>query len=260
MSQNSRDQRIADAFVAVADTLVADFDMIDLLHTLVNQCVGLLDVDAGGLVLADDDGDLQLVASSSEQAHLVEIIQLSAGAGPCVDAFQTGQSITVANIAVEGDRWPVFQAAAFTQGFQAIFATPMRLRGQVIGALNLFSKDIGGPTVQDALIAQALADIATISILQERTVQDTQIVNEQLQRALQSRVLIEQAKGVLSAVGSLDMDQSFTAMRDYARKNRLPLRDVALQVAERSPVSLVDDVLRQHAEYAEARRPSSDRL
>ncbi len=239
MSEKSRDQRVADAFVAVADTLTADFDIIDLLHTLINQCVELLDVTAGGLVLADDQGDLQLVASSSEQAQLVEIMQLSAGAGPCVDAFRQGRAVTVPDIALDGSSWPVFQAEALAQGFHAVFATPMRLRGQVIGALNLFSVQPGGPTAQDALIAQALADIATIGILHERSSRETHILNEQLQRALESRVLIEQAKGVLAAVHSLDMDEAFTALRDYARANHMTLRDVAQQVAARSLDAIV---------------------
>lgn len=239
MSEKSREQRVADAFVAVADTLVDDFDIIDLLHTLVNECVGLLDVDAGGLLLVDDHGDLQVVASTSEQAKLVEVMQLGAGAGPCVDAFHEGRAITVGDMATDGDPWPVFQRAALEQGFHAVFATPLRLRGKVIGAMNLFSAGIGGPTESDALVAQALADIATIGILQERNQRDSTILNEQLQRALESRVLIEQAKGVLAAVGSLDMDQAFNALRDYARANRMSLRDVSEKVANRT----LDDIV-----------------
>lgn len=239
MSEKSRDQRIADAFVAVADTLIADFDIIDLLHTLVDVCVDLLDVDAGGLLLADDRGALQLVASTSEQAQLVEVMQLGAGAGPCVDCFRSGTAVTVADIGREGGSWPQFQGAALQQGFHAVFATPMRLRGQVLGALNLFSRTPGDPSVQDAVIAQALADIATIGILQERSIRVSTILNEQLQRALESRVLIEQAKGVLAAVGSLDMDQAFIALRQYARSHGANLRDVAQTVTARSDPALI---------------------
>lgn len=244
MSEKSRDQRVADAFVTVADTMIANFDVIDLLHTLVEVCVDLLDVDAAGLVLTDENGDLQLVASTSEQAQLVEVIQLSAGAGPCVDCFRQQHAVTVGDIARDGDAWPVFQTAALQQGFHAVFATPMRLRGTVLGALNLFSKRAGEPTDQDALIAQALADIATIGILQERSIRETHVLNEQLQRALESRVLIEQAKGVLAAVGSLDMDQSFTALRNYARSENLTLRDVALQVTSRALDDRLDAILK----------------
>lgn len=238
MSEISRERRVADAFVTVADTLIADFDIIDLLHTLVTECVDLLDVDAGGLLLADEAGELQLVASTSEQAQFVEVIQLSAGAGPCVDSFRQGIAITVPDMEADGGAWPGFQAAALEQGFHAVFATPMRLRGQVLGAMNLFSTEVGAPTEQDALIAQALADIATIGILQERSIRETHILNEQLQRALESRVLIEQAKGVLAAVGSLDMDEAFSTLRNYARSHHMTLRDVAQQVAART----LDDI------------------
>ncbi len=234
MSEKSRDQRIADAFVAVADTLVDDFDIIDLLHTLVEKCVELLDVDAGGLLVADEFGDLQLVASTSEQAQLVELIQLGAGVGPCVDCFTSGNAVMVSDIETERERWPEFQTGALAQGFHAVFATPMRLRGQVLGAMNLFSTSPGAPTPQDALIAQALADIATIGILHERSTRESDLLNDQLQRALQSRVIIEQAKGVLSAVGSLSMDQSFSALRSYARSHNLTLHVVAEKVATRS--------------------------
>lgn len=244
MTETSRDQRIAEAFVAVADTLTEGFDVIEMLHTLVSECVGLLDVDAGGLLLADPSGDLQLVASTSEQAQLVEVMQLSAGAGPCVDCFQSGAAVTVADIAEHRDRWPVFTDAALREGFTAVFATPLRLRGQTLGAMNLFSKAPGGPTSQDAILAQALADIATIGILNERSLRESHLLAEQLQFALESRVFIEQAKGVLAVVASLDMDHAFIALRDYARSHRMTLRDVAQQVVERQLDDIVDGVLR----------------
>lgn len=234
MSGKPRDQRIAEAFVTVADTLVDDYDSIDLLQTLVEVCVELLEVDAGGLVLADEAGDLQLVASTSEQSHFVEVIQLGAGAGPCVDCYTSGRPVTVADMVAEGSPWPVFQAAALQQGFHAVFATPVRLRGHVLGAMNLFSTAVGAPSPEDAVLAQALADVATIGILQERGIRETHILNGQLQGALESRVLIEQAKGVLAASGSLDMDEAFSALRSYARANNMSLRDVARGVASRS--------------------------
>jgi GAF domain-containing protein len=241
MAEKSRDQRIADAFVAVADTLVADFDIIDLFHTLIDKCVDLLDVDAGGLLIADESGELQLIASTSEKAQLVELIQLSAGVGPCVDCFTSGKAVLVDDIEGERERWPEFQTGSLAQGFHAVFATPMRLRGQVLGAMNLFSTSPGGPSPQDALIAQALADIATIGILHERSSREAVILNDQLQRALESRVLIEQAKGVLAAVGGLDMDQAFTALRTHARSNNLTLRAVAEKVAQRSLDGFFDE-------------------
>lgn len=234
MSDTPRDERVSDAFVAVAQILVSDFDMIDLLQTLVEVSVTVLDVDAGGILLADDSGQLQLVASTSEQAKLVEVMQLSAGAGPCVDCFTSGELVVVNDIAAQREQWPRFCDEAVSQGFSSVFATPMRLRGTVLGAMNLFSATAGSPTSKDALLAQALTDVATIGIMHERTIRDSSILAEQLQRALDTRVLIEQAKGVLAVVASYSMDEAFRAMRDYARSHNMPLREVARRVADRS--------------------------
>ncbi|RZS58987.1 GAF domain-containing protein [Microcella putealis] len=238
MIDRQREQRVSDAFVAVADILVSDFDIIDLLQTLVEVSVTVLDVEAGGILLADDDGTLQLVASTSEQAKLVEVMQLSAGAGPCVDCFEAGQLVVVDDIAAQRDHWPRFSDEALSQGFASVFATPMRLRGEILGAMNLFRTRAGSPTTEDALLAQALTDVATIGILHERTIRDSTILAEQLQRALDTRVLIEQAKGVLAIVGPYTMDEAFTAMRDHARTHDLALRDVAQGVADRSLIGL----------------------
>lgn len=234
MVELSREERITAAFVTVADTLVADYDVIDLLHTLVEVCARVLDVQAAGLVLADDDGNLQLLASTSERADFVEIMQLNAGTGPCIECFRTGDVVEVADIAGDGGEWPDFQAAALEQGFQAVHATPMRLRGEIIGALNLFSVEVGFLNAPDAAVAQALADVATIGILQERSIRETGVVREQLQHALESRVLIEQAKGVVSALGAIDVDEAFGLLRDYARQHNLSLRTVAERVTART--------------------------
>ena len=234
MVELSREERITAAFVTVADTLVADYDVIDLLHTLVEACASVLDVEAAGLVLADDDGSLQLLASTSERADFVEIMQLNAGTGPCIECFRTGAVVEVGDIAVDGGEWPDFQRAAIEQGFHAVHATPMKLRGEVIGALNLFSAEPGLLNSPDAAVAQALADVATIGILQERSIRETSIVREQLQHALESRVLIEQAKGVVSALGWIDVDEAFGLLRDYARQHNLSLRTVAERVTART--------------------------
>jgi len=234
MVELSREERINAAFVAVADTLIADYDVIDLLHTLVEACASVLDVQAAGLVLADDDGSLQLLASTSERTDFVEIMQLNAGTGPCIQCFRTGTVVAVADIASDGGEWPDFQAAALQQDFRAVDATPMRLRGEVLGALNLFSTETGLLNAPDAAVAQALADVATIGILQERSIRETGVVREQLQHALESRVLIEQAKGVVSALGWIGVDEAFGLMRDYARQNNLSLRTVAERVTART--------------------------
>lgn len=234
MTEPSREQRITAAFVTVADTLIADFDLIDLLHTLVVACTDVLDVSAAGLFLADDDGDLQLLASTSEKADIVEIMQLNAGAGPCVDCFRTGAAVDVPDIDSSPGDWPEFRAAALGQGFRAVHATPMRLRGQVLGAMNLFRVEPGALNPEDAAVAQALADVATIGILQERSIRETGIITEQLQRALESRVIIEQAKGVLSVVESIGVDQAFDRLREHARRHNLTLRVVAERVIART--------------------------
>jgi GAF domain-containing protein len=191
MSTIRREARLNAAFVKLADTLIDDYDVVDLLHTLVEECTAIFDVQAGGLMLADKDGQLQLVASTSEKADLVEIMQLNAGQGPCVECFVTGKPVAIANIENSGDLWPEFRAEALKQGFHSIYATPLRLRGQTIGTLNLLSTKVGDLNARDALAAQALSDVATIGILQERLIKERGIVTDQLQRALDSRVLIE---------------------------------------------------------------------
>ena len=234
MSELSRETRLNAAFVTLADTLTEDYDVVELLHTLVEECTAIFDTQAGGLMLADDEGRLQLVASTSEQVELVEIMQLNAGSGPCVDCFETGHRVTVADIEASGDRWPAFRAEALKQGFRSIHATPMKLRGRIIGTLNLLSTSVGALTDRDADAAQALTDVATIGILQERVIRESGIVADQLHRALDSRILIEQAKGVLSQTGSMTMDEAFVAMRTFARSHNYRLRAVAQQIVDRS--------------------------
>ncbi len=234
MSEMSREARLNAAFVKLADTLTADYDVVDLLHTLMGECSALLGTQAGGLMLADTVGNLELVASTNEQADFVEVMQLNAGAGPCVDCFSTGSAVSVANIDESVDRWPEFCAAALQQGFHSVHATPLKLRGEIIGTMNLFGTSFGALRPKDAAVAQALADAATIGILHERLLREGSIVTEQLQRALDSRILIEQAKGVLSETGSMDMATAFAALRTYARNNNLSLRSVAEGVTNRS--------------------------
>lgn len=234
MTKISREAKLSAAFVTLADTLTADYDVVDLLHTLVEECTALLDTQGGGLMLADPSGNLQLVASTSERTDFVEIMQLNAGSGPCVDCFTTGMAVAVADIDKQGMKWPEFRVAALQRGFHSVNAVPLRLRGTVIGTMNLFGTSVGELSSSDAAAAQALADVATIGILQERLIRESGIVSEQLQRALDSRILIEQAKGVLSETGQMDMDEAFTALRAYARNSNLNLRLVAEGVTNRS--------------------------
>ena len=234
MSGESREEQLNLAFVRVADTLTDDFDIIDLLHTLLDECTVILNLQAGGLMLADGSGDLQLMASTSEGADFVELMQLYAGAGPCVDCFTSGKAVTVVDIASAGHPWPAFRNAALEHGFLSVHAFPMRLRGQVLGTMNLFGTAAGSLTKRDSAVAQALADVASIGILQERNIRETAVIADQLQRALGSRILLEQAKGVLSATGSMDVEAAFTTMREYARNNNLTLRAVAEGVTART--------------------------
>jgi len=233
MTGQSREERLNAAFVTVADTLIEDYDVVDLLHTLVQECTEILDAQAGGLMLADAEGELQLLASTSEGVGLVEVMQLDAGVGPCVECYTTGTAISVSDIGESGDTWPAFRAAALAQGFLSVHATPLRLRGDVIGAMNLFGTSVGALTRRDADVAQALADVATIGILQERVNRQSHFVSEQLQRALDTRILVEQAKGVLAEAGGLDVDEAFRALRSYARDHNMVLRNVAEAVVNR---------------------------
>ncbi|MEV5714578.1 GAF and ANTAR domain-containing protein [Amycolatopsis mediterranei] len=228
-----RERQVTRTFVALADTLVDDFDVAELLHTLVRSCVNLLDVAAAGLTLVDERGSLQVLASSTEQARLLELFQLGIDEGPCVECFATRAPVLVADLAEESARWPRFAAEASRQGFASVHALPMRLRKQIVGALNLFGERPGELGADDVDLAQGLADTATIGILQERAVRHGETLSEQLQTALNSRVTIEQAKGVLAVTGGLGMDGAFTALRGYARSHNLMLGDVARAIAER---------------------------
>jgi GAF domain-containing protein len=234
MASETRERRLTTTFVTLADTLVAEFDVVDLLQTLVDTCAQLLDASAAGIMLADDSGELAVVASTSEQSRIVETIQLSSGSGPCVECFATGAAVTVSDVAELGSRWPEFREAAIEQGFQSVHGVPLRLRGATIGTLNLFRTTTGILSAEDMSVAQGLADVATIGILQERAIREADIAKTQLQHALDSRVLIEQAKGVVAYSKNVDMDVAFHTLRAYSRSNNLNLRDVAASVVNRS--------------------------
>jgi GAF domain-containing protein len=233
MDETSREARVNAAFVSVADTLTTDFDVVDLLHTLVEQCTEILDTTAGGLMLTDGNGDLQLMTSTTEAADLVEVMQIAAAEGPCIDCFRTGTAVSVANIQKTGGRWPAFEKAALQGGFHSVHATPLRLRGTVIGTMNLFGEKREALSNRDAALAQALADVATIGILQERLVREGNILSEQLHAALDSRIVIEQAKGMIAASQSIDMDTAFTVIRAHARSSNVTIRYVAEEISNR---------------------------
>jgi GAF domain-containing protein len=217
-------------FVELADTLVDEFDALDFLHTLTDRSVELLNVDAAGVILSDQHGHLQVVASTSNHAQDLELFELQSDEGPCLDCFKTGRVVANVEASVAAARWPRFSAAFRQAGYQSAHAVPLRLRSQVIGAMNLFCVESTALADDDLALAQALADVATIGLLQERAVRESDLIAEQLQTALNSRILIEQAKGVLLALMSVSVDEAFSLMRQYSRRNRIPLREVATQV------------------------------
>jgi transcriptional regulator with GAF, ATPase, and Fis domain len=228
------EQMLAVAFVELSDTLVAEFDVVDFLHGLADRAVQLLDVDAAGLMLADQRGSLQVIASSSEQARLVELFQLQHDQGPCLECYQTGRPVYEADMAAAAQRWPVFAPAAAGAGFAAMQAIPMRLRDDVIGAMNLFMATPRRLDETGLRVGQALADVATIVLLQERNLRHQEVLAEQLQGALNSRVVIEQAKGVLAERMGLDMGQAFERLRGQARLQNRRLAELAGAVANGS--------------------------
>jgi GAF domain-containing protein len=227
---SSRERALAETFVLLADTLIDDYDVVDLLDQLVAACVSMFGITATGLLLDDQKGNLVVVASSSEETRLLEIFQLQNDEGPCLECVRTGTAVTSPQLEADTARWPLFVPAALVAGFKAITAVPLRLRDQTIGSLNLFNERPEPLSADDQRVAQALADVATIGILQRRTVHRGAMVAEQLQHALNSRVTIEQAKGVLAERNRVSMEEAFDALRRHARNNNLKLTDVALAV------------------------------
>jgi GAF domain-containing protein len=228
----AREVLLSKTLVELADTLVTDFDVVDLLTLLADRCVEVLDVDAAGIMLAAPDGGLRVMASSSEGMRVLELFELQSEQGPCLDCYRTGQPVVHQDLAEADGRWPRFAVGALEAGFRSAGALPMRLRGNLIGALNLFYNRPGGMKQADVDAAQALADVATIAILQHRAAIDAQVLNAQLNHALQSRVVIEQAKGVIAERRSLDMGQAFSTLRNHARTHNRLLADVARDVVD----------------------------
>lgn len=228
----SRELLLTRTFVELADSLVDDFDMVDLLTTLADRCVEVLDVSAAGLMLAAPKGDLRAVASSSETMRMVELFELQSQEGPCLDCYRTREPVLNQHLGDAEGRWPVFAPVAIEAGFHSVHALPMRLRGDVIGALNLFRAERAEMDDADVVTGQALADVATITILQHRAATESRLINEQLSHALNSRIIIEQAKGVLAERAQLGMEPAFSRMRNYARDHNLKLVDVAERILE----------------------------
>jgi hypothetical protein len=227
-------ERLAETFVELADTLIDDFDVIDFLHILAARCVELLNIAAAGIMLAGPDGSLTTVAASDEQARLLELFETQTDEGPCRDCYRLGAAVVNVDLRGARERWPRFAPQAVAAGFGSANALPLRLRAQVVGSLNLFHADIRGLASADLRVAQALADAATIGILQERSIRSREAVASQLQRALTSRIAIEQAKGVLAERLQIGVDDAFAVLRGAARSRNLLLSELARDVANGS--------------------------
>ena len=226
-------ERLAQIFVEVADTLVDEFDLVDFLHMVTERAASLVGAPAAGLLLADQRGRLEYMAGSDENVRLVELFQLQHDEGPCMEAYRTGRAVINVDLDAAAGRWPRFAPRATAAGFRSVHAFPLRLREQVIGALNLFGSTRGGDfTDGDVPVVQALADVAAIGLLQERVIRRGEVLTEQLQGALNSRIVIEQAKGAVAQARGVDMDEAFALIRGYARRHNRRLTDVVRTVVD----------------------------
>lgn len=233
-------QRLAETFVELADTLVDSFDLVEFLHLLVDRCVELLDVSAAGLMLADSRGRLQVMASSTENMRLLELFQLQNDEGPCLECYRTGTPVSHSDLTEAAERWPQFATAAVESGYRTAHALPMRLRSDVLGAFNLFHSEPDQLNPDVTRIGQAMVDVAAIGLIHERSLREHGTLVEQLQTALDSRVLIEQAKGVLAERRGLDPGEAFDLLRRHARAHNQRLTVLAGAVVDGT--TLIDEL------------------
>ncbi len=230
-----RPSAIANSFVELADTLVADFDLVDFFHRVTVRTRQALEVEAVGLLVADNHGGLNVVAASSEQARVLELFQLQHAEGPCLDCYRSGRPVSCPDLSSESGRWPHFVPKALGLGFAAVHALPMRLREQTIGGMNLFTATRGGLDPERLAVAQALTDVAAVGLLQERAVTQRNLLTQQLQTALNNRLSFEQAKGVLAERTGATLDEASELVRTYSRLRNWKLTDVADAVVRNDP-------------------------
>ena len=237
-----RERSVSAAFVSIANSLADGYDAVDLFTGLTMHCAHLLDVASAGLLLADGRGVLHLMAASSDATHDLETFQLQREQGPCLDCYHAGSPVLVPDLSQERSRWPVFVPAATAAGFASVHAVPMRLRDVRLGTLGLFSTQVGALNADDLDLAQALAHVASVALVADKALSDKAAINEHLQHALESRVILEQAKGVLVERGGLQMGEAFAALRHYSRDHNQKLRDLAhLLVSRELPAAQVLD-------------------
>lgn len=229
-----REKLLTETFVTLADTMVKDFDVVDFLSMLSRRCVDLFDAGEAGLMLIDAEGHMQLAASSSHEMRVLELLEIQHDQGPCPDAYRTGAPVQCPDLRDATQRWPQFAPNALAAGYRSAHALPMRLRDDTIGALNLLRTEPGVLPDDDIAAAQALADVATIGILHHRAAAESHLLSEQLQYALNSRVVIEQAKGAIAHKLDLTTDQAFNVLRQYSRDHDQRLVDTAAAIVDRS--------------------------
>lgn len=232
-----REALAMDTFVDLADTLASDYDVIELLHKLVERCQEILKVDTGGVLLEGPEGDLRLAAATSEQMRALEEAELRYDEGPCMDAYHEGAQVMAPDLRQEEPRWPHVVPHALDHGLLAVLAFPLRLRGDTIGALNVYRKQAGRFEDDDVRLGQAFADVAAIGVLQERKVTQAKRRASQLQQALDSRLVIEQAKGVVSERLGVDLDEAFRLLRRQARNTSRNLHLVCQEVVNGATIS-----------------------
>ena len=228
----TREQRIVETFVELADTMVDDFDVIEFLARVAERCVELLDCSEAGLLLADAAGRLRVMASSSERSDALDLLQSQNDEGPCFECFHRGEPVVSRSLEEDRGRWPIFAPAALERGFGSVQAVPMRVHASTVGALNLFRAQSGGIVERDLPLAQGMADLAAVALLQERTVRESRGMTQQLQRALSSRVVIEQAKGMLAEHAQISVDAAFSRLREYARSHNRRLSELAGELTD----------------------------
>jgi GAF domain-containing protein len=232
MTAGNREADVVSSFIAIADRLVEKFDLLDLTIELTEDCARLLDVAAAGLLLADAGGRLHLLAATSEQARRVEVFQLQQEEGPCLDCYRAGQPVAVPDLRKEETRWPRFASAAVAGGFRSVHAVPMRLQGEVLGALGLFGTSQGSLNEHDLSLARAFAHVASIAIAQQHRSSTRASLLPDLQAAVASRGVLEMAKGIVASAHALDMQEAFTRLRGYARASEQPLSGLARRLVE----------------------------
>ncbi|MBF4463024.1 MULTISPECIES: GAF and ANTAR domain-containing protein [unclassified Rathayibacter] len=230
MVTNARESRVIQTFVALSDTLVDDYDVVDFTQTLVESSATLFDAVSAGLVLADPSGALEVLASTDEDARLIELLQLDRGSGPCIRCYETGAPVVVPDTRRVDDSWAEFRELSIELDIRSAHCVPMRSRGTTIGSLNLFQAATGALDGDDIALVQAFADVATVGILHQRALRESVVTQEQLQHALDSRILIEQAKGILAYAHHITVERAFEVLRSRSRSTSTPITTLAQEI------------------------------